>query len=465
MLANVGRRTDPRLQPIESFVAQDKVFTNYTLILIAAPVDPGILALIQDHSRKLHIPLFYIHSVGYYSSFSISLPPAFPIVDTHPDPTATTDLRILKPWPALQDFSKEKTKDMDSMKLHEKAHIPYICLLLHYLELWKEKHNGKVPDTYKEKQDFRDNYVRSGSRDEENFDEAVAAVLKSLNQPTASSTVRDILSAPEATNLDAQSPPFWYIANAIQQFYTKHGTLPLPGSVPDMKAQSKDYITLQNIYKSKAREDCAQVLATVRELEKSLSRPSNLQVSEKEVENFCKGAAHIHLVRGRPIHIARPDQPFVFGGRAKSLCFELTNPESLIGVYIAFLAYDEFIATHGSPSNQAGGEAIRVPGSSDVDLDADTERTVGIAYKIVDGIIKEAGERIEDPDYTEIKEDIAKVVTEIVRAGGGELHNVASLTGGVVSQEVIKVVTSQYVPVDNVCLFDGVGSRAGVLRV
>lgn len=354
---------------------------------------------------------------------------------------------------------------METMQQHDKAHIPYVCLLLHYLELWKEKHDGRVPDTYKEKQEFRDSYVRSSSPDEENFDEAVAAVLKSLNPPTPSSTVRDILSAPEAQNLTADSPPFWYIANAIHQFYTRHNVLPLPGAVPDMKARSNDYIALQNIYKSKAREDCAEVLSTVRALEKSLGRSPNLAIPEKEVENFCKGAAHIHLVRGRPIQIAQTDQPFVFGERAKSLCFELTNPESLIGVYIAFLAWDEFVATHASPSSQAGGEGLRIPGASDAELEADTERVVGIAHKIMDGIIKEAGTRIEEPEYSEIKEGLDKVVTEIVRAGGGELHNVASLTGGVVSQEVIKVVTGQYVPVDNTAVFDGVGSRMGVLRV
>lgn len=453
------------MQPLETFVAKDNIFTNYTLILAAAPIDPAILSLIHDHASKLQIPLFHIHSVGYYSSFSILLPPAFPIVDTHPDPTATTDLRILKSWPALQEFAKEKTANMGDMKLHEKAHIPYICLLLYYLEQWKQKHGGKVPDSYKEKQEFRDTYVRSGSRDEENFDEAVAAVLKSLNPPTPSSTVRDIISSPEAKNLTPTSPPFWYIANAINQFYTTHGELPLPGSVPDMKAQSKDYITLQNIYKTKAREDCAEVLATVRQLEKSVGRPSQLAIPEKEVENFCKGAAHIHLVRGRPLQIANAVTPFKFGDRAKALCFELTNPESLIGIYIAFLAWDEFVATHASSPSKAGGEGLRVPGSSDPELEADTARVVGIAHKIVDGLIKEAGTRIEEPEYSEVKEGIEKVVTEMVRAGGAEMHTIASLTGGVVSQEVIKVVTGQYVPVDNVGVFDGVGSRAGVLRV
>lgn len=51
------------------------------------------------------------------------------------------------------------------------------------------------------------------------------------------------------------------------------------------------------------------------------------------------------------------------------------------------------------------------------------------------------------------------------RAGGGELHNIAALAGGLLAQEVIKVVTMQYVPVDNTCLFDGVMSVSSVLKL
>lgn len=453
------------MQPLESFIANDNALASYNFILVAAPVDPAILSTIRQQSQTLGIPLFYSHSIGYFSHFSVQLPLAFPIVETHPDPITTSDLRVLKPWPALQEFAREKTVNMDTMSGMDKAHIPYICLLLHYLERWQNDHDGKVPDTYKEKQEFRDGYVRKGSPDEENFDEACAAVLKSLNPPTASSSVRDILNAPEALELTADSPPFWMIASAIRQFYAKHGELPLPGAVPDMKAQSADYIRLQNIYKTKAREDCAEVLQTVRELEKSVGRLPKLTVDEKEVENFCKGAAHIHLVRGRALQIVQPGVPVAFGDRAKTMVFELTNPESLIGVYIAFLAWDEFVATHTTSAAEAGGEALRVPGGDDLELEADQEKVIGIAHRIVDNLINEAGERIEDPEYSEIKENIGKVCIEIVRAGGGELHNIASLTGGLMAQEVIKVITKQYIPVDNTCLFDGVGSRSYVLRI
>lgn len=333
------------------------------------------------------------------------------------------------------------------------------------MEEWKKNHEDSVPQTYKQKQEFRDQYVRKGSSDEENFDEACAAVLKSLNPPTASSTVSSILTAGEALDLDATSPPFWIIANAIQQFYTKHGELPLPGAVPDMKAQSADYIKLQNIYKNKARQDCAEVLATVRVLEKSTGRSPKLAIDEKEVENFCKGAAHIYLVRGRPLQIVQPGKPVTFRDRADSLVFELTNPESLLGLYIAFLAWDEFVATHTTEANEVGGEGVRVPGSEEAELDNDQNRMVGMAHKIMDNLINEAGTRIEDPEYTEIRDKLSAICVELVRADGGELHNIASLTGGMVAQEVIKVITRQYVPVDNTCLFDGIASRTNVFRV
>lgn len=296
------------------------------------------------------------------------------------------------------------------MSAHDKGHVPYLLLLLHYLEEWKKTHDGKVPDSYKDKSAFRET-VRAGSPDEENFDEAVAAVLKSLNPPTAPSAVRDIFKAPECTNLDVNSPSFWLIAHAVSAFYSSHGQLPLPGAVPDMKAQSADYIRLQNIYKTKAREDAAEVMTTVRQLEKEIGRSSKLAIDEKEVENFCKGAAHISLVRGRPLQLAGAE--IKFGDRAKAMVNELTNPESLILVYIAFLAWDEYVATHSSSASVQGGEGLKVPGLAEEEVDEDVEKLSGIAHKMIDNLIKEAGSFVEDPEYSGVKENVDQICVEL----------------------------------------------------
>ncbi|WPH04428.1 Hypothetical protein R9X50_00731900 [Acrodontium crateriforme] len=453
-------------EPLETFIDKDDVLKPYNLILVSAPLDSAILARIQLYANALQIPTFYFRSTGFYSSFSVLLPTAFPIVDTHPDPTSTTDLRLLKPWPTLSEFVREKTKGLgtESMNQHDKSHIPYVCLLLHYLEQWRDKNGGKNPETYKEKSAFRE-LVREGDANEENFDEACANVLKALNPPTISSTVRNIFAAPEIDELTTSSPSFWLIANAIRQFYNTHNELPLPGAVPDMKAQSADYIELQNIYKKKARQDCAEVVETVRQLEKQTDRPKEHEISEKEIENFCKGAAHISLVRGRPLQIVEAGKPITFGDRAKAMAMELTNPESLIGLYICFLAWDEYIATRSTPSNENGDNGLKIPGSTDKDYKTDETKLIDMAHIIVDNLLKEANTSIDEPESSEIKAQIAKQCKELVRAGGGELHNLASLTGGMISQEVIKVVTRQYVPVDNTCLFDGIASRTYVLRI
>lgn len=60
---------------------------------------------------------------------------------------------------------------------------------------------------------------------------------------------------------------------------------------------------------------------------------------------------------------------------------------------------------------------------------------------------------------------VVQVAEELARAKGGELHNISSLTGGMVAQEIIKIITKQYVPIDNTCIFDGITSRTQVLRI
>jgi amyloid beta precursor protein binding protein 1 len=169
---------------------------KYTLIMYSLPINPQILAVVQAYGRKHKVPLISIHSAGFYSYFRIHLPAAFPVVDTHPDSTATTDLRLLTPWPELSDFAAEITKNIENQSAHDHGHIPYVALLLYYLTEWKETH-GELPNTYKDKVLFRAT-VAAGARTnnpeggEENFDEAVAAVLRTVSSPTLADSVKEV---------------------------------------------------------------------------------------------------------------------------------------------------------------------------------------------------------------------------------------------------------------------------------
>jgi amyloid beta precursor protein binding protein 1 len=77
-------------------------------------------------------------------------------------------------------------------------------------------------------------------------------------------------------------------------------------------------------------------------------------------------------------------------------------------------------------------------------------------------ILAQVGKTVPGADQNE---RVVQAAQEVARAGGGELHNISALTGGMVAQEVIKVITKQYIPINNTCVFDGIGSRCQVFRL
>lgn len=103
---------------------------------------------------------------------------------------------------------------------------------------------------------------------------------------------------------------FWLIAAAVKAFYAQHGRLPVPGNIPDMKAESDVYVRLQHIYKKKAQEDAAEVMTMVQSIAKATfaavtldgSYATNDEISVEssvdleEVEMFCKNAAFAKLI-------------------------------------------------------------------------------------------------------------------------------------------------------------------------
>jgi amyloid beta precursor protein binding protein 1 len=391
--------------------------------------------------------LIYVRSVGFYSSFSLQLPTEFPIVETHPDPESTQDLRLVNPWPELHAALSQVT-DLEALDDHDHGHVPYILILLHYLENWKSEHEGKTPETYKEKTAFRE-LVRSGARTntpeggEENFDEAVGAVLKSINPWSLRSNIREIFEMEQCTDLSATSDNFWIIASALKAFHAKHGVLPLPGSVPDMKAKSADYIALQNIYKTKARQDVDEVLSTVRSIEAQLGNRT-VPVTEKEVEVFSKNASHVKVIRGRLVPQISPKA----GQTLKTIRNSFGNPDSAIAKYVAFEALD--IIVDGIQNGHLPSTAL--------DDDATWNATIERLFTTI-------AEGDDSAVEAESRERVLKAAQELRRTEGGELHNISSLTGGLVSQEALKVLTRQYVPLDNTCIFDGISSGSEMFRL
>lgn len=444
----------------EDWLRRPDSLRPFNFFIMCAPLPAEMLERLCTYATNESIPAILIHSVGFYSTFAVQIPPEFPIVETHPDPETIQDLRLLSPWSELLAEVDDQTADMDSLSDHDHGHIPYVVLLIHYLKQWKLNHNDQYPSTFKEKTEFRE-FVRSEARQtssagpEENYDEACAAVLKTIAPPSLGSSCREMFSLPpcQTENLTRDSSNFWIIANAIKKFHLDHGVLPLPGSLPDMKATSSVYVRLQNIYKSKARADVAELIATVRATEERLSRQSN-QISAGEIEAFAKNASHIKVLHGVPLpqlrldEIAKKNNPHMLEVGALD---ELGEP-SLYPIFYYFA-----LAQASSPSFSANLQKVN---SSISNCKYPDSLTWPLHLE----------QEIENPSL--LSQAMRSILTSQNRDSsvasnllGAELHNISSLTGGMVAQEAIKLITRQYVPVDNVVVYDGVAGRVGVMKL
>jgi amyloid beta precursor protein binding protein 1 len=50
------------------------------------------------------------------------------------------------------------------------------------------------------------------------------------------------------------------------------------------------------------------------------------------------------------------------------------------------------------------------------------------------------------------------------RANGGEIHNIAALMGGIGGQEAVKLITHQYVALDNTDVYDGIRGKTKTFK-
>ncbi|KYK54570.1 NEDD8-activating enzyme E1 regulatory subunit [Drechmeria coniospora] len=381
----------------------------FTVILYTLPLAADQIALLQSYAREHGTPLVSVHSVGFYSFFNVSFAGTVPVVETHPDETASTDLRLLSPWPKLSAFSHNLTKNMEKLDNHEHGHLPLVAILLHYLALWKQAHGGAYPSSYADKIAFRKSVSDAMRRDnpeggEENFEQAIAAVMQHVTPPSLPNSLRQVFNYRHGDeNLRSN---FWVISQAVQQFYHEHQQLPLPGGLPDMKAQSNVYVDLQTIYKEKARQDACEVLAVARTI------PGGGQIGLEEVEIFCKNAKFLKLVN--PVEIRDPCLEHIVEKELEKDEMAASGgpdmPRSLVPLYLALVA-----TSHGSAAS---------------------------ASDIVSSIVRRAPVLLGN-------ERVAEVAAEVSRAAGGELHTISAFTGGMVAQEMIKIITKQYIPIDN----------------
>ena len=417
-------------------------FFNEFTVVIATDVSEDRLKRLADTLWSQEVPLLVARSYGMVGYLRLVVQ-SHEIVESHPD-NAHQDLRLDTPFPSL-------VSHMEQFNLHvmdnpKHANVPYLVILYKYLEVWRDGHDGKFPSNYREKKEFKE-LVRSGIRtnedgvplDEENFGEAINNVNSLVVNTSLPSQVKNIMEDGSAKSLaNGSGGNFWVLVRALQEFVSNEGKgmLPLRGSIPDMMSSSDLYIDLQRVYQTKARDDAQVVMEYVNQLLASVGR-SEHSVSEREVQLFCRNSAFLRVVRTRSIS-QELEQP-----NLAQLAMELTDPYSNCVYYVLLRGAEVFYSR------------FKVyPGNTDLPVESD----IAQLRSIVVALLQDWG---MSSDCTITDEHLH----EFCRFGAAELHSVASYVGGVASQEVIKVITRQYVPINNTYIYNAASSTSSTVEM
>ncbi|KAH6564511.1 hypothetical protein BASA50_001474 [Batrachochytrium salamandrivorans] len=415
--------------PSEIISSSPEFFNQFSLV-IATEICEKDMRKLSEICWSRSIALIIIKSHGFFGYCRL-VKPEHTIIERHDAPGS--DFRFDCPFPALVSHVNDINIDtMDSMGA---SHVPYVALILKALLNWKSKNDGALPSNSLEKAAFRHEITllkHPSAMDDENIVEALSMAYKAYSETKIPSEVVAILGDPKTTNLSATSSDFWLLVAALKRFteLEGNGLLPVSGVVPDMKADTDSFIKLQRIYRTKAHEDRVCIRRHLDTLLNSVGRDLS-SINDDQVEIFSKNASTLRLIRFRSIE----------SEYANSLAGTYVDDEN-IAYYWLLRAVDRFRDVYE-----------RYPGSCIQDIDTDTQ-SLGVLVSQLHQENNVSGVTI-NLDQT----------SEIVRAGGCELHNIASIIGGIASQEAIKLLTGQYTPVDNTVIFNGIRSAFSVFKL
>lgn len=423
--------------PTELLENDPEFFRQFSLVLGCRLSESSMLKF-GNFLWQTNIPFVVCDNFGFLGYLRVCVPEQA-VIESHPD-NALEDLRLDEPFTELKLYLDQQ--NLESMDKLEHSHTPYLIIIFKYLQLWREQNGNAWPKAYKDKKVIKE-MIKNGIRkneegieeDEENFQEAIQNVNNVIIETKIPSRVAGIIADDRCEHpTQSKNPKFWIMVRALKEFVAQNGSLPLRGSLPDMFSDSRRYIQLQNLYKEKANQDVEAFTSIVKEILQDLQLPMSFITSE-EMKTFCKNSHFLTVIDGCSLH----DE--VKCDVSKKNLFDIISPMLDMGADVYLIV--RIILRFASEMKRYPGQA----GDS-----SDLEKLKDIAEKLS----KECGlEETVSPSLLE----------EILRCKSQEMHSVASVMGGIAAQEIIKIMTRQFVPVDNTFLYNAITQTTLSLKI
>jgi len=311
------------------------------------------------------------------------------------------------------------------------------------MEKWLGEHKT-VPTTGAEKKRFKDQVwaMRWPPKPDEelNFDEAVKNAVRAYDLPKFDGWTQAVLDDAKAQHITKDSVAFWVLCAALNRWVKNEGhgiLLPCSNNIPDLVSMTQSYLDLRKIYKDRAEQDHAAIVAHVRVIQKEVGQAEEV-VSAEEAEHFIKNVRGLRCVRIRTM--AEEYNPKTFNKDfVQEALSDAPPPDAEAEIdcppnvhwYFALRAADLFQQKFN-----------RYPG-----VGGDPERDAEQMYELQTELVQAIG-------LSEL-ETKPEVLQEVARWGATEIHNIAAFVGGIAAQASLKVILQQYIPLNNTLLFNG----------
>ncbi|GMR40771.1 hypothetical protein PMAYCL1PPCAC_10966 [Pristionchus mayeri] len=470
-------------------------------VVVATNMSESRVSSISAYLYERGIPLIYSRVFGFLGTIRIAVA-EHPIVNTHRE-NPPPDLRLDAPFPELQALID--SVDLEKMTDEQVRHTPYLIMYAVALREYRKSMGDPAafPTTFAQRKAFLP-YVMALAREresggtDENFDQAKTSLTRGMLKTTIPAGVRAVLddakcAEGEAATAARGTDPFWIVATAIRRFVDRHGVLPLAGQLPDMASDSASYARLATVYHDRAIADADEVLAEARAIEEKRttatdadaerdenddgsgesskrlkpSPPSPSSISHETCMRLCKNAAAVALQRGTPVDswrgpgfrpvlatIAATAQTDEETGEVKSVDPKAGSAHPAVWLLMQRAA-DRF------DEEKSRFPGVRFPGTNGIPPEMDAKDLWERVKRIIDeGLKNEEGSGEESMEQDDLTVDSVlaqvpySVCSEMCRYAAAEPHAVAALLGGMAAQEVIKLATRQYIPVENTLVYD-----------
>jgi len=412
-----------------------------------------------DANRKLaafcwqnEIPFLSVKVNGLMAMLRAQYPEIC-IMESHPS-NDRTDLFIypeqLKLFPELQAFID--SFDIDTTDVEKHAHLPCLAILGQFTQRYLKEHENKLPSTYKEQTEFKDKVSEMGNG--ENYMDAIHWASQCYLPPRIDREVQAVLKDEKALTIDAQSRDFWILVRGLNDFLANEGGgfLPCSTSIPDMTMDSKSYVALKAIYKTRAERDLKLIAGYVQKRLTSIGRAAD-SIASDLVERFVRNARSLKVVRTKSMaqeyenaNADEYDELYMdMSAFEEKDDDEAEQPFKPLAVnwYWAFRAMEVFYDTEK-----------RLPGDVDENVSGDVEKLMAIQTELY------KTNKVPD-DQSVVKE----CLEEMVRYGGAELHNMGAFVGGVASQTIMKVLLRQFYTYNHTYVFNGIHCDGQVIAL